>query len=240
MHHRIITNHSILDPMKLIPHIFGLLLGVAFLGSYGFTTLPEKNNSRIKVEQKLPSAMVNFLPVSVLFPSEKGNIPAGTTGDTTAPPFVGRSYTGFKEALAFKESRGRYGIVNTLGYMGKYQFGIGTLALLGRFNEDQFLHSPELQERVFDANIARNKWILRRDLKRFTGTVIQGILITESGMLAAAHLAGAGNVKKYLRSNGAYQVADAYGTTMQDYLTSFAGYSMGAIDPQRSPKVESR
>jgi len=184
--------------------------------------------------------MANSLPASVLFPLEKGNKPTGSAGNTTTPPFVGRSYTGFKEALAFKESRGRYEIVNTLGYLGKYQFGIGTLALLGRFNADQFLHSPELQERVFDANIARNKWILRKDLKRFTGTVIQGVLITESGILAAAHLAGAGNVKKYLRSNGAYQVADAYGTTILDYLTNFAGYTVGAIAPQRSPKVVSR
>lgn len=182
--------------------------------------------------------MANFLPASVLFPLDKGKISTESTGITTTPPFVGLSYTGFKEALAFKESRGRYGIVNTLGYMGKYQFGIGTLVLLGNFNEDQFLHSPELQERVFDANIARNKWILRKDLKRFAGTVIKGILITESGMLAAAHLAGAGNVKKYVRSKGAYQVADAYGTTIQDYLTSFAGYSVGAICPEQSPKVE--
>lgn len=227
-------------PMKLIPHIYSFLLGIAFLGSYGFITLPEKKTTNIIIEQKLPSAMVNFLPALVVFPLEKGNIPTENAGVITTPPFVGDSYTGFKEALAFKESRGRYGIVNTLGYMGKYQFGINTLALLGRFEKDQFLHSPELQERVFDANIARNKWILRRDLKRFTGTVIQGIQITESGILAAAHLAGAGNIKKYLRSNGTYQVADAYGTTIQDYLINFAGYSVGAIDPQRSPKVASR
>jgi len=183
--------------------------------------------------------MVNFLPDSVLFPLKKGKIPSEDTGDRTTPPFVGHSYTGFKEALAFKESRGRYGIVNTLGYMGKYQFGIGTLAILGDFNKEQFLHSPELQERVFDANIARNKWILRRELKCFAGTFINGIQITESGMLAAAHLAGAGNVKKYVRSNGTYQVADSYGTTLQDYLTSFAGYTVEAIDPQRNPIVES-
>ena len=224
--------------MKLIPYIFGFLLGLCFLASYGFTTLPEESNSRNTAEQKLPSDLKNFLPASVIFPLDRGIIHPESKMASTTPPFVGDSYTGFKEALAFKESRGRYGIINTLGYIGKYQFGIGTLALLGRFNEDQFLRSPELQERVFDANIARNKWILRRDIKRFTGTVIQGILISESGILAAAHLAGAGNVKKYLRSNGAYQVADAYGTTMQDYLIKFAGYSVGAISAQQRPKVE--
>ena len=224
--------------MKLIPYIFGFLLGLCFLASYGFTALPEESNTKIAGIQKLPLDMKNFLPASVIFPLNKGYNRPETKMTAPTPPFVGHSYTGFKEALAFKESRGRYGIINTLGYIGKYQFGIGTLALLGRFNQNQFLRSPELQERVFDANIARNKWILRRDIKRYTGTVIQGILISESGILAAAHLAGAGNVKKYLRSNGAYQVADAYGTTMQDYLLNLAGYSVGAISAQQRPKVE--
>ena len=34
-------------------------------------------------------------------------------------PFVGNSFNGFKEAVAFKESQGRYHIVNTLGYLGE-------------------------------------------------------------------------------------------------------------------------
>ena len=38
-------------------------------------------------------------------------------------PDLGNSYISFKEALAFKESRGDYFTVNTLGYLGKYQFG---------------------------------------------------------------------------------------------------------------------
>jgi len=37
-------------------------------------------------------------------------------------PFVERDFVGFKEALAFKESQGEYTSVNTLGYLGKYQF----------------------------------------------------------------------------------------------------------------------
>jgi len=46
-------------------------------------------------------------------------------------PELGNSFHGFKEALAFKESRGDYFTVNTLGYLGKYQFGRTTLELLG-------------------------------------------------------------------------------------------------------------
>ena len=34
-------------------------------------------------------------------------------------PYLGKSFTGFKEALAFKESRGNYFTVNTLGYLRK-------------------------------------------------------------------------------------------------------------------------
>ena len=42
-------------------------------------------------------------------------------------PTVDNMYIGFKEALAFKESRGNYRKVNRLGYLGKYQFGESTL-----------------------------------------------------------------------------------------------------------------
>ena len=45
--------------------------------------------------------------------------------------FLGNSYVAFKEAIAFKESQGKYSAINTLGYLGKYQFGITTLDVLG-------------------------------------------------------------------------------------------------------------
>ena len=34
-------------------------------------------------------------------------------------PFLQNDFVGFKEALAFKESQGKYRVVNTLGYLGK-------------------------------------------------------------------------------------------------------------------------
>ena len=107
--------------------------------------------------------------------------------------FLDNSYVGFKEAIAFKESQGNYSVVNTLGYLGKYQFGVSTLDLLGIKNKPQeFLNNPALQEKAFLVNTKRNKWVLRRDIKRFVGKKINGIRITESGILAAAHLAGQG------------------------------------------------
>lgn len=82
-----------------------------------------------------------------------------------------------------------------------------------------------------------NKYILRKDIKRTVGKTINGIKITESGILAAAHLSGAGNVKKYLRSNGTECFSDAYGATIQSYLRKFASYNVSNIKPDKNAKV---
>ena len=152
-------------------------------------------------------------------------------------PKLGKSYVGFKEAIAFKESRGNYGVINQFGYLGKYQFGMGTLALIGIDNKNQFLDDPKLQERAFYANASRNKWILRKDLKRFVGKRMNGVVITESGVLAAAHLSGPGSVKKYLRSGGVAGLEDAFGTTIRYYMKRFANYDTSFVIANRRAKI---
>ncbi len=153
-------------------------------------------------------------------------------------PVLGKSYVGFKEALAFKESRGDYKSINEYGYMGKYQFGKNTLKLVGVYDTVGFLNSPALQEAAFYANASRNKWILQRDIKRFVGKTINGVEITESGILAAAHLAGPGSVKKYLRSWGAHAFSDAFGTTINTYMKRFGGYDTSFIKTEKNAKVD--
>ncbi|MFD1096558.1 peptidoglycan-binding protein LysM [Salegentibacter chungangensis] len=152
-------------------------------------------------------------------------------------PRLGKSYLGFKEAVGFKESRGDYKTINDYGYLGKYQFGKGTLELIGIYDTQEFLNSPELQEAAFYANASRNKWILKRDIDRFVGKVINGVEVTESGILAAAHLAGPGSVKKYLRSWGAQAFSDAFGTTIKTYMKRFSGYDTSFVKPERLPRV---
>ncbi len=143
----------------------------------------------------------------------------------------------FKEAVAFKESQGKYGVINTLGYLGKYQFGKSTLKRFKIYNTNEFLQNPELQEKAFVALCKVNKWILRKDINRSVGKTINGIKITESGILAAAHLSGAGNVKKFLRSNGIQKFSDAYGASIQSYLRKFAGYDVSIIEANRKATV---
>ncbi|MEL6976853.1 MAG: hypothetical protein AAGL29_15920 [Bacteroidota bacterium] len=201
---------------------------IVILTSFGSYTLTEKETVEVPESLRVTTDFEN-----VIRTEQELNIES----ELSTPPFLGKSYNGFKEALGFKESQGRYGVVNTLGYLGKYQFGANTLKLMGVYNTGDFLGDAELQERTFHTNMSRNKWILRRDIKRFNGKRIRGTVVTESGILAAAHLAGAGNVKKYLRSYGKRDVADAYGSTISYYLNKFGGYDVSGVEQKKNPKV---
>ncbi|MFI8603831.1 MULTISPECIES: lytic transglycosylase domain-containing protein [Cellulophaga] len=199
------------------------LIMTFILVSFGFKNKPVLVPDSLKVNT----------PTLVSFPQDE----TFNAKFLLTPPYIGSSYVGFKEALAFKESRGRYGVINSLGYLGKYQFGASTLELVGIYNVDLFLSNPELQEKAFMTNIARNKWILRRDIERFSGIKIGNSQVTESGIIAAAHLAGPGNVKKYLRSYGAYDVFDDYGTNIARYIKLFSGYDISNVEPKRNARI---
>lgn len=152
-------------------------------------------------------------------------------------PFYRNSFLAFKEQVGFKESGGRYHIVNSLGYMGKYQFNASTLSLLGIKDTALFLRTPVLQEIAFEKNLSRNKWVLRKDIEKYVGKTMNGVVITESGILAAAHLAGPGNVKKYLRSNGQARFSDAFGTSLTYYLKKFGGFDVSNIVPNQKASI---
>ena len=151
--------------------------------------------------------------------------------------FLKKDFIGFKEILGYKESTSDYKKLNKFGFMGKYQFNLNTLKMYKIKNSKKFINNAELQERVFLINVQRNKWILRKDIKWFVGSNINNTIITESGIIAAAHLAGPGNVKKYLRSGGKYNTKDAFGTSISKYMEYFKGYDLSMIKAVRKPKV---
>lgn len=152
-------------------------------------------------------------------------------------PFTGKSFVAFKQALAFKESQGKYDIVNGFGYAGKYQFGGAALKAVGITNRNEFLKNPVLQEEAFKALIAINKHHLQNEISNYSGKVINGTEITESGILASAHLLGLGSVKRYLRNNGNISISDGYGTTIRSYMKRFAGYDTSVIEPNPNAKA---
>jgi hypothetical protein len=153
-------------------------------------------------------------------------------------PYTGNFFIGYKEAIGFKESQGKYKKINSLGYLGKYQFGIETLKSIGIHNSTAFLNSPKMQEKAFIALLSKNKWELRSIIERYEGSMLNGTLITESGILAAAHLAGVGSVKKYFRYEGKRYFKDAYGTSLRSYMKRFGGYDTSFIVPDSSASVE--
>ena len=156
----------------------------------------------------------------------------------TKVPNVGKSFSGFAQKMAYKESRGILHLVNPYGYMGKYQFGRSTLRTVGIYDFQEFLRNAEWQDEAFKALIARNKWELRKEIQKYSGRVINGVEITESGLVAAAHLGGAGSVKKYLRSNGRNGFKDGFGTSLSSYIRKFSNYDISHIEADANAKVD--
>lgn len=131
----------------------------------------------------------------------------------------------FLDAIGFRESGNRYDIVNKYGYMGKYQFGKSTLKGLGfKVTREEFIQSPLLQEKAMHKLLLHNRKKLHKFIEEYDGKVVNGVVITESGVLAAAHLAGAGNVRRFF--NHGKDFKDGFGTTLTSYLREFKGYNL--------------
>ncbi len=148
-----------------------------------------------------------------------------------------KSYYDFCKDLGFQESSNNYKAVNRLGYLGKYQFGSSTLRWVGVKNKTEFLNNPLLQERALKALISKNKYLLRNYIKVYNGKFIGGVRISESSLIAAAHLGGAGNVKKFLDSNGRIIFKDANNTAITKYMKKFSNYDLSRIPADRKAKV---
>ena len=165
-----------------------------------------------------------------------------------------KSYDDFLNALAARESGGKYTIVNSLGYLGKYQMGLLALTDAGYYangkwtgkdnvySKEDFLYNPIAQEnaiRDFEAKVWN--YIKYYDLDKYIGNYINGTKITASSLLAGYHLKGIGKsmqyiiknditsdlykgLRAYLESNGVIDGSDAYGTKISEYINKFSGY----------------
>lgn len=202
----------------------GLLIAIAFI-SLGFKPKGSQENSWFYVGED--EEIVYQVPTQE--ESQYVNLEL---------PYTGKTYTGFKQAIAIRESQGQYKLVNSFGYMGKYQFGMSALRSIGIKDRNYFLNNPRLQEKAFKALLSINKAQLEDEIEKFEGKVINGVKITESGILAAAHLGGAGSVKGYLNSNGRRKFKDGFGTSMKSYFKKFGGYDTSNIVANMNAKVK--
>ena len=148
----------------------------------------------------------------------------------------------FLRRLGLYESGLNYKIANRYKYVGRYQFGKVALRDIGysdikiksitnsiyynaenhywEFDTKYFTRYE--QERAIERFMYKNETLyLSREIKRYVGRRFNGVRVTKSGILAAAHLGGAGSVKRYFRTGGRSNPKDAFGTSLKDYMKRF-------------------
>ena len=139
----------------------------------------------------------------------------------------------YLEAIGSYESGNNPASWNKFGYIGKYQFGKAARKSTGfghidywDFRDDHTIWTEEEQDVAMIKLMMKNQAHLNLIIIQCQrdGRMIEGIKVTKSGLLAAAHLSGAGNVKKYFRTGGRWNPEDAYGTSLETYLLHFSGY----------------
>ena len=191
-------------PMTMVLSVFGLSVLSAFAGII---------NIKPQVETVL--SVTPIKQISVIQPELK----------VVKLPIV-KNHSSFLNAVGYRESTNNYKAVNQFGYLGKYQFGRKTLNAIGldSVSNREFLANPNIQEEAMSILLKKNRHTLRREIRKYVGDTVNGIYITESGILAAAHLAGAGNVKKFFRRG--YEFKDGNGTKMTSYMIMFADYDL--------------
>lgn len=148
--------------------------------------------------------------------------------------FKYKSFDHFLWALAQRESGNDWTIYNKWGYMGKYQFGEIAIEELGYsncFTFKEFKKNPEvfpewLQDELIIKYININKRNLGSYIKKYNGDTIDSVYITESGILAAAHLVGSGSTVKWLSDSAHIDITDGNGISIKHYLSLFSGYNI--------------
>jgi hypothetical protein len=131
----------------------------------------------------------------------------------------------FLESIGKYESGGDYKKVNRLGYLGKYQFSLKTLKWLNiKCSAQEFIDQPMLQEYAMNQYLLSNKKELYKLIGEYQFTTFRGVYITESGILAAAHLGGAGSVKKFFKGGEIFR--DGNGVPITKYMVDFASYNL--------------
>mgnify|MGYP001072314628 CR=1 FL=1 len=164
---------------------------------------------------------------------------------------------GFRESSSIPDGAQNYGIENRFGFIGKYQFGEAALYDLdyyGTDNSDSNLFKndwignwsgkngiyskQDYLDNGFVQEIIIREWqgvlwnrIQFLALDKYEGQVLNGQPITLSGMLATAHLIGAGSrssdtagLKGYLLSGATFSPSDGNGTSANDYMALFEGF----------------
>lgn len=156
--------------------------------------------------------------------------------------------TDFYRALRIAESSDNYKAVkNTKGtvYLGAYQMSYPALIdaglrdgngwkrivplpyknLTNNLSTEEFLSNKLLQDKAIREFHRKNWGYLTQgsfDVRPYIGRNFNGLVITASGLIAAAHLVGHSPVKQFLKSNGTIVYMDGNCVPLTHYLYAFA------------------
>jgi len=156
-------------------------------------------------------------------------------------------YESFRAALRQSESSGNYQVVNSLGYMGAYQFGMARLCDFGLtkrkpgttgwtndcfewippHTREEFLNSPAMQDDIFKKHVIGLMKYIKQNFSQYFNQTVGGIVVTLSGLVAGAHIGGYGGLKKFLEAG--QNPTDAYGGSVAGYIRKFAGYNLDGL-----------
>jgi len=169
--------------------------------------------------------LFSILLLAIKSPSSKPEFLEVCIEEEVTPIIIKSEYELFLDAIGHQESGNRYHIVNRYGYMGRYQFGRSTLKTLKiKVTKREFLEDTFLQEYAMHKHLLYNKKRLNKYINKYEGKTVHGVLVTESGLLAAAHLGGAGSVRKWFRTGKIRQ--DGNGVKITSYMKRFGGYDL--------------
>lgn len=161
-------------------------------------------------------------------------------------------YNDYLAALCTRESGCNPGSENKSGYLGNYQMGEAALIDAGYYTkdntpdindwrgawtgknginskEDFFASAAKQTQAIDDYNIKQWDTIKADGSDQFLGQTINGILITESGLLAGAHLVGHAGLHQFLASNGQVVPHDGNKVAVIRYIDKFSGYNIAPI-----------
>jgi len=189
--------------MKLLLVVMAYLsmtCGIIFAVLFGldYFNIISVSKATPKVEPKITIYLPDTDTINIRKLSKQFNV------DIFFPPDPKKDWKLYKNAISHIESRGSYK-VRSGQYWGKYQLGEQARALsgLGKMTFDEFASNPELQEGAFLA------WIRfiqeeanKMKLYRYYGRFMDGVQITESGVISLCHNAGVGAAQQYLARGG--------------------------------------
>jgi len=151
---------------------------------------------------------------------------------TTTNPGLPIDFLAFSKRISELESGGKYNIVNSLGYLGKYQFGAMALQDMGLVKKgtslrglddpnnwtipggkQAFLNDPKLQEESF-AKLTKQNY---NTLKRLKVISVESPPDEVAGFLAVSHLLGPGGARDLIKGKVG---EDAYGTKSTKYYAA--------------------